>query len=73
MHKLNLANSSTMKLMREEFMEIIARQELLREADGYDQYRIKMNKLVTKIIQDKIYESQNPPNCSKARKMVSFV
>ena len=61
MHKLNLANSSTMKLMREEFLEVIARQQMLREADGYDKFRMKINKLVSKVIQDKLYESQNPP------------
>ena len=49
----------------------MAQQDLFRESDGFDKYRWAMNDYVSKIIQNKLHQNQNPKDCSKARKMVS--
>ena len=53
-----------------DFFEVLARHELLREADGYDEHRRKLNEFLSNLIQEKLWKNQNPRQCSKAKVMV---
>ena len=72
MESVNLRNSSTMTYMRKQFVEVMARHDLLRESDGFDKFRKGMNDYVSKLIQEKIRQNQNPKDCSNARTMVKI-
>ena len=44
MESVNLRNSSAMNYMRKQFVEVLARHDLLRESDGLDKFRKGMTK-----------------------------
>ena len=73
MESVNLRNSSAMNYMRKQFVEVLARHDLLRESDGLDKFRKGMNDYVSKLIQEKIRQNQNPKDCTNARTMVTKI
>ena len=73
MESVNLRNSSAMNYMRKQFVEVLARHDLLRESDGLDKFRKGMNDYVSKLIQEKIRQNQNPKDCTNARTMVKKI
>lgn len=70
METMGLSNSSAMAVMRDQYVEVMARHDQIRRLDGYDQYREAINEHTSKLIQRKIHLYQNPKSCSKARKLV---
>lgn len=45
----------------------------LRQEDGYETYREREMKELSKIMQNRIQHLQNPPDCEKARKVVCSI
>ncbi len=44
--------------------------EELREEDGYSEWRRAEHERLTDLVQRRLHHLQNPPDCSKARKLV---
>jgi glycoprotein 6-alpha-L-fucosyltransferase len=44
--------------------------EELREEDGYSEWRRAEHERLTDLVQRRLHNLQNPPDCSKARKLV---
>ena len=55
----------TSKVWQEEFLEVLAKQQLLRERDGFDYNREQLNSFVSNLIQEKIFQNQNPADTGK--------
>jgi len=47
-----------------------ANQIKMRNEDGYEAFRIKKTKELSQTVQNRIQLLQNPPDCSKARKLL---
>ena len=67
----SLSNSHLSLLMREHYIEIMARLEKIQERDGYDLLRYQMTKNLSKYVQNEIEKSQNPDTCENAKLLVS--
>ena len=65
-----MKDNSILDEIREEFLEVLARLEAVREMDSFDKYRTELNGFVSNLIQKKLWANQNPKDCSKARKLV---
>jgi hypothetical protein len=64
-------DTTMVAIMREHFIEIMARHDLTREADGYDKIRGKISQTLGNAVQDKLEKLQNPrSSCSNTRSMV---
>ena len=70
--KSRMKDDSILDEIREEFLEVLARMEYLREMDSFDRYRTELNSYVSHLIQKKLWANQNPKDCSKAKKLVSL-
>ena len=60
-------------LMREQYIETMARYERIREKDGFDILRYSMTQELSKFLQKQIEISQNPQKCDDARILVSLL
>jgi hypothetical protein len=58
MDELDMADTAMVALMREYFIEIMARHDLTREADGYDKIRGKISQTLGNAIQDKLKKQE---------------
>ena len=52
--------------MREHHIELMAHMNRLRQNDGLDRFRIDSAKILSDLVQKKIDQIQNPPNCQQA-------
>ena len=67
----SLSNNHLSLLMREHYIEIMARLEKIQERDGYDLLRYQMTQNLSKYVQNEIEKSQNPDACENAKLLVS--
>ena len=54
MKSLHIDDTPSMSVLREHFIEVMARHDLIRENDGFDKYRKGMNEYVSNLIQKKL-------------------
>lgn len=71
-HKSHSERSDSLHQIQEQFYEVLARHELLRELDGYDTYRQKLTQFTSDLIQAKLWQNQNPEKCSNAKTLVCY-